>query len=43
MAKLICTIDLDKEKGLKIIILTLLKIEDDIIINKKTAASNGYK
>lgn len=28
---------------LKIIILTLLKIEDDIIINKKTAANNGYK
>ncbi|MDG4716679.1 hypothetical protein [Winogradskyella marincola] len=28
---------------LKIIILTLLKIENDIIINKKTAANNGYK
>ncbi len=28
---------------LKIIILILLKIEDDIIINKKTAANNGYK
>lgn len=27
---------------LKIIIITLLKIEDDIIINKKTAANNGY-
>lgn len=38
----------DKHKSdyyliLKIIILTLLKIEDDIIINKKTAANNGYK
>lgn len=27
---------------LKVIILTLLKIEDDIIINKKTAANNKY-
>ncbi|MDO6675139.1 hypothetical protein Q4517_06205 [Tenacibaculum sp. 1_MG-2023] len=38
----------DKHKSdyyliLKIIILTLLKIEDDIIINKKTVANNGYK